>query len=226
MNTTEAVASVESTQVENEVKTITVLAQNWPTVIQSNEQATDVAQARQIIQTRIKNIENLLRPNIKKADDLHKGLVAQLKQALVRPLQMQAQANDLLSAWTRAEQERVAAEQRRLDDEERKKQAAQAKADGDKVLAKKITEGKVAVASTQVAAPVAKVAGVAMVETWSAEVSDLLTLVKAVAAGKEPLSYLEANTVALNGAARATKGQIQIPGVRMVSKMAPRSTSR
>jgi hypothetical protein len=41
-----------------------------------------------------------------------------------------------------------------------------------------------------------------------------MALVKAVAAGSEPLTYISANTTALNQAARAFKGTREIAGVR------------
>lgn len=64
---------------------------------------------------------------------------------------------------------------------------------------------------------VPKVAGISYRENWNADVTDLLALVKAVADGKAPLAYLQANTVALGAAARSLKTELnRIPGVRAV----------
>lgn len=49
--------------------------------------------------------------------------------------------------------------------------------------------------------------------TWSAEVVDLMELVKAVAKGKAPLAYLQADMKQLNTQATALKKEMKIPGV-------------
>jgi hypothetical protein len=72
------------------------------------------------------------------------------------------------------------------------------------------------VAAERVKMPeVPKADGTSYRETWSAEVVSLAALVKAVAEGKAPIAYLEANTQALNAAARTFKGTVEIPGVRI-----------
>lgn len=54
--------------------------------------------------------------------------------------------------------------------------------------------------------------------SWSAEVNDLLELVKAVAAGTVPLEAIEPNATYLNGRARVEKDKLAIPGVVAVKK--------
>lgn len=88
---------------------------------------------------------------------------------------------------------------------------AAAQADASEDLSRTIAEAPVVVTS----AP--KVSGVSMRETWSAEVDDLMTLVKAVAEGKAPLACLQADMKVLNAQARALKAQLAYPGVRAVS---------
>lgn len=63
-----------------------------------------------------------------------------------------------------------------------------------------------------------KIAGLSPLETWSAEVSSLLELVKAVAEGRAPLVCLEANTKFLNQQAKSLKGEFSIPGCKVVKK--------
>lgn len=59
--------------------------------------------------------------------------------------------------------------------------------------------------------------GMSFPTTWSAEIVDLMALVKAIAAGTQPITLIEANMVALNGLARALKDALAIPGVRAKS---------
>ena len=58
-----------------------------------------------------------------------------------------------------------------------------------------------------------KVKGLAITRTWSAKVTNLRLLAKAVADGTVPESYILPNTVALNGRARSDKSEMRIPGV-------------
>lgn len=70
-----------------------------------------------------------------------------------------------------------------------------------------------------VAAPTyEKAKGTGIVRTWSAEVYDLKALVKAIADGIVPITYIDANMVALNSRARSDKQLMQVPGVRSVQK--------
>ena len=55
-------------------------------------------------------------------------------------------------------------------------------------------------------------------ESWSAEMVDLKMLVKAVAEGKQPITFLLPDMTVLNGLARSLKGAMNIPGVAAKSK--------
>ncbi len=63
-----------------------------------------------------------------------------------------------------------------------------------------------------------KAAGVSTRAQWSAEVTDLMTLVKAVAEGKAPLATVMADQTTLNSLARSLKGAMDFPGVRVTSR--------
>jgi hypothetical protein len=127
------------------------------------------------------------------------------------------------ATWMRQEQARIADEKRKAEEAARKIAEEEAIAAAEKLAA----EGMTAAADAVLAAPVVtpkivieqptKAEGVSYRETFSAEVVDLMTLVKAVAEGKAPICYLAADLVALNGWARATKGTASIPGVKVVS---------
>jgi len=65
--------------------------------------------------------------------------------------------------------------------------------------------------------------GASFTEQYSAEVRDMMALVKAVAAGKADISCLEPNGPFLNSKAKAVKKEGEIlPGVFCVMKMIPR----
>jgi hypothetical protein len=67
-----------------------------------------------------------------------------------------------------------------------------------------------------VAPAVPKVGGISYRDTYSAKVTDLIALVKFVAANPTHVGLLKANEVALNAQARSLKAQMRIPGVEVV----------
>ena len=69
-----------------------------------------------------------------------------------------------------------------------------------------------------VAPQVATVEGVSSMTRWSAEVTDLIELVKYVAAHPEWLSLLEPAMPNLNRLAVAQRQALSIPGVRAISR--------
>lgn len=73
-------------------------------------------------------------------------------------------------------------------------------------------------AEVAVVPEVAKPQGVALRETWRAEVTDFMAMVKAVASGKVPPSYLLPNEQLLNQQARSLKAELRIPGVKAVKE--------
>jgi hypothetical protein len=58
-----------------------------------------------------------------------------------------------------------------------------------------------------------KASGVSRRENWKCRVVDMKKLCKAIAAGKVPVDYVEANFTALNARARADKSTMNVPGV-------------
>lgn len=125
-------------------------------------------------------------------------------------------------AWREAELARVAEEKRKAEAIARKAaedaamQAAEALQDaGMSAAAEAVLEAPIVVPKIEIATP-APTNGEYYRKSYSAEVVNLAELVKAVAEGKVPLYYLEANQTALNSAMRESKGQAIIPGVKSV----------
>jgi hypothetical protein len=129
----------------------------------------------------------------------------------------------------REERERVAIEEQRLRreaEERRLVEAVAAEASGDRTRAEALLEAPVLVASVVprpvfvAATPVAppRLDGISFREQWSAEVVSLAELVQAVASGRAPITLLKPDEVALNAMARALKGAMAVPGVRVRSE--------
>lgn len=77
-----------------------------------------------------------------------------------------------------------------------------------------------------VAPTVLHVKGVSMADSWKAQVTNLLELVKAVAEGRAPVNLVMPNETALGQIARATKGSMAIPGVRIFNDPGVRAGRR
>ncbi len=130
------------------------------------------------------------------------------------------------------EQERIRAEEARRRELAAKKEAEDralaeaqhAEAMGDKETANAIlNEGAVMDIPPPPVQAVPQAAGIRFTEYWSAKGIDLLTLVKEIAAGRQPIAYVMFNDMALNQTARAQKGAMRIPGVQVhcEKKMSP-----
>lgn len=133
--------------------------------------------------------EHLVKAAIRKWDDDQ----AKIQQALQRKAQEEAEAKE--------REERLAA-------------AVMAEESGAE---KEEVESILSSPTTAVAAPVEptyqKAIGVSGRDNWKAKVVDLKALVKAVAAGKVPITYIEANESLLNARAKADRETLAIPGV-------------
>jgi len=121
--------------------------------------------------------------------------------------------------WMREQQAEAARKQREADDLARKKaedkqleEAEMLSSLGMDEAAEAALVAEPVIQRTVVEAP-AKAAGTVLRDYYSAEVTDLKALVKAVAAGEVPLDAIMANMPYLNGKARLEKGSMKVPGV-------------
>ncbi|HEQ71944.1 MAG TPA: hypothetical protein ENN69_05600 [Spirochaetia bacterium] len=199
-------------KIEPEVQQVVMAAPTFPKITTKDESDAVSTYLGQVKSIRAK-IAEFFRPEIDAANKLHKNLLAKMKQVDAAPLEAENRCRRMLSLWIEEERARVAAEQRRLDEEARKKAIREAEKEGDTRAAKAIETGRVSVVSEKAPEPVAKSDGVSFREIWSAEVVDLKELAKAVGSGKVPVEYISPNMPTLNSVMRSTKGQINIPGV-------------
>lgn len=126
----------------------------------------------------------------------------------------------------RAEEARLAAIAREQEEQARLEEAVALEAAGEGEAALAVLEEPALPPPPPVAAQPPRASGVSARDSYSAEVTDLLALVRAVAEGKAPVTYLLANTSTLNQWAKATRGTVKLPGVvvRVQKIMSARST--
>jgi|GEM_PF-1141226 len=158
----------------------------------------------------------------RKVDELFKPALAVLASA-------EDAIKKQMISWQR-EQERIKREaeeaaRKELEKAERARVKAIEKGDIEKVA--KLEEKVVNIAATVAQAPEApKAKGFYITEIWSANVVDFGLLVKAVAAGKQPIDLLLPNQSALDALAKAHTTNLSVPGVLAVKKDSAGSRSR
>jgi hypothetical protein len=220
---------------ENELVTLGAQAEKEITPVASQavavaaaikDQGTYESAARylQTIKAARKRVGEILDPFVKAAYDAWKKAGAE-RDKYAEPLdRAEAIVKPAMGKWYEEEQMRQEAERRRLEAEARKREEermlAEAEAavqNGNHEEANSILEQPINVAPPIIPAT-PKVAGISMREEWKCEVSNLMELVKAVAAGKVPLGAIQANTVFLGQQARSLKAEMKYPGVRVWSQ--------
>ncbi len=171
----------------------------------------------------IRAVDIFMDPIVKAADAALKTARAQRDSLRNPALELKRTLGVDMEGWNRAELDRQRREQERLAAE------AQAEAQAAALIAADARGDENAVASIASAeAPVVafappppeppKAEGVSYRTTWSAEVTDLLALVQAVATGQAPLKVLQPDSTVLNGMARALKDSLALPGVKTVQR--------
>jgi hypothetical protein len=119
-----------------------------------------------------------------------------------------------------------AEKQKKIQDDERIKAAEQLQSQGFKEEADLIMNQEVPAPLpmpiyVQPIEQKEKVKGLHLRTTYKAEVVDFMLLVKEVAAGRQPSSFLMANEKTLNDMASTLKQQLKIPGVIVVEQSKP-----
>jgi len=169
-----------------------------------------------------KKVAETFDPHIKRAFDAHRSLVAEKKtheaplEEAERMLKKHMLAFQLAEEAKRREAEAKAQEEARKAQEKLEARAAKAAEKGQVEKAAALQATAAAVVSPIIPTTTPKLAGVSTRVTWRAEVTNLMELVKAVAAGSVPLNALQADTAFLNNQARAMKDTLAYPGVKAV----------
>lgn len=192
--------------------------------ITSAEQYVASADRLKGIKALMKKIDETFDPHIKSANETHKNLVAE-KRKHQQPLldaesviKREVVRYQLAEEQKRREAEARAQEEARKEREKLEAKAAKAEAKGKTEQAAALSMAAASVVLPMVAPSTPKVAGISTRTTWKAEVTNLMELVKAVAAGSVPINALQANETFLNNQARAMKETLAYPGVKAVSE--------
>lgn len=189
-----------------------------------------------------KKVKEIFDDPKKKASDAHKSICALERQFLEPLKKSENECSSKVSQYmieerrkrqeeerkAREEAERIAreeAEKLRIQQEENRLKTAEMldsqgfKEEAEQVLSEpEQTPAPIVQVTYQKPEEKEKVQGLHVRSSYSAEVYDLMALVKEVAAGRQPIACLEANTKFLNNQARALKNELRIPGVRVLEK--------
>jgi len=220
---TGTVLSVEESAVSIVEQAQSVRVTNQETL----EQANDILGA---IKKMHKEVVAEFDPKVKAAHAAHKAAVAHMKK-YTTPLEAAEKAIkcDMQRYVTeqeekeskereRAQREAEEKERKRIADLEAKEQKA--RESGDEAKAEKLAAKKedVSYAPKTVAPKVNKVDGLSFKEVWTADVTDMRALIKAVADGIAPIAILEVNKSNLSRHAKLVQNTQDIPGVKIYCK--------
>lgn len=231
--TTETLEILSAREAANDFQTdaMAVLEGAAAFTVTTQEEAQIASSQMNAIHQRAKDIEEM-RKRLK-APVLEAGRA--IDEEFRKPLETLDRAKSTikraLDAFLAAERKRAAEEAERARREaekqrmalERQQQKAEEKGDMQKANQLAYRAATVPVVAPP---PVAKVAGVASTETWSAVVEDKAALIRAIADGQYPMDWLQVDMKALNLQARSLKNNLNIPGVRAVSESSVRPTGR
>lgn len=168
-------------------------------------------------------IDDTFDPIIKKQFEAHREALAQKKKVDAPLVEAEGILKPRIANYLQDEERKRRVEEMRLQKEARDREEAEqlAKADilheiGEVDAANEVLREEIYVPPVVLPSAAPKVAGISMRETWSAQVVDIMKLVKAVAEGKAPIQCISADTVFLGQQARAMKGALNYPGVKAV----------
>lgn len=211
-------------------------------VIDSQETYDLAADELKAIKSKAKTLEDQrtgitgpINKALKAINDLFRGPTQYLEQAEKiikgKMLTYTAEQERIAAEERRKAEAAVRAEQERLAREAAEREAA-AKAEADALLAAgnaekaaevqaqaAIEAASMAATAQVMTAPVvevsvAKVSGISQRSVWKAECTDKAALIAFIAANPQFMNLVEVNTSALNQMAKAMKDTMQIPGVR------------
>jgi len=177
------------------------------------------------IKQRIKMLEEERMAQTRPLDESKKRIIDFFRGPIQKLDDAKNYLNQIMVKWAEEQEIKRREEERRLQEEARKRaeeealQAAlEAEAAGEQQEAEAILKEEVYVPPVKVNSFIPKSKESHIRETWSAEVVDLLDLVRAIGLGKAPLQAVQADMAFLNGQARAYKQALNIPGVKAVSR--------
>lgn len=205
---------------------LTAQAEDWPArareVRIDSEWAYDEAGHMLVgIKALLKESADVFGPIVKKAHEAHKTaksaqnrVEAPLKEAETVIKREMARYHAHLEALRQAEQRRLEAEARKLEEDARLAEAAELEAAGDVEAADAVLAAPIVTPSVQTSIAPPKVEGITKRTTWKARVEDPVALVRHIAEHPELIHLIkEWDSATLNRMARAQGQQLHLPGV-------------
>lgn len=218
----------------------TILGEAQLCVVDSQETLKAAgAMLTDVVKPLLKEIEKSCDPVCAAANAVHKAACDQRSDLKAPLLEAEKLFKQKMGTWVTAENARVAAEQKRIDDEQAAAEAKRKRLEQDSLAraAEQEAAGKKGQATQTMnraierserpitpprAAPAApaKVKGVSMGEVWECEIMDKMAFLQAIVDGKIPKTVLKIEIGVMNRLAQASDGQVDWPGVSV--KKVPR----
>ena len=183
--------------------------------------------------THIAVVKDAFRESKQKADATKKAILDLEKKLLAPAEQVVGIVDEKMLEWSTT-QERIQVEAQRKAEEAAQKEAERARAkeikqaekSGDIARAEALEEAPVVAAPVVVESRIPTGTGATVRKTWKGECTDLKALVAAIAAGTLPINLVEPNQSALDAYAKATGGQVSMPGFRAYEHASMAGTGR
>jgi hypothetical protein len=171
-----------------------------------------------------KRIAESCDPVIEKAHETHKAACKQKRDHEAPLIEAERLLKERIGAYDekidrdrRLEDARLAAEARAVEETARLAEAVALEAAGEHGEAERVlSEPMIQTAPPVAAIEKPKVAGISSSVVYRAEFTDLPALVRAIASGNAPIALIQPNQSAANQMARALKGEMHFPGIRIV----------
>lgn len=211
----------EIIEIENKILVTNNEAQSI--IIKNQEHYDQANNFLKIIKGLQVKVKETFRPIIESAYKTHRESVAKEKEHLEPLLKAETLVKNKMLSFAQ-EQERIRQEmEKKLQAEAEKKRqeafakAEAARAEGKEAKAEKYEDKAAQIVAPQLA-PLFDKGSAVITKRWHAEVTDLMALIKAIAAGVAPISLIEANMPVLNSQARLLKENMAYPGVKAVGE--------
>jgi hypothetical protein len=219
-----ALKIVETNEVES--KALTIVDQAKAITVTDADTYTIAGNMWKDLGDMMDKIDETFNPLIEAAHRSHKAALAKkaefynpLKEARTNIKKLMSDYDQKQERLRQEEQRRLEVEARRQEEERRLQDAILAEELGETEEASAILEEPVQVAPVIVPKATPKRPGGPVYrEVWSAQVTDIKALCKAVADGRVSKECVQANMPALNKMATALKRTMNIPGVQAVSR--------
>jgi len=215
---------------QNTQKALTVLDQANTLMISTMDDYRVAQGLMKTVKERIKELTDTRMAQTRPIDESKAKIIAFFAIPLEKLEKAKGYLNQIMIKFTEEQEAKRREEERRLQEEAKKRaeeetlrQAIEAEAAGEKEEAEQIISEPVYVMPIKVVSEIPKSKESHIRETWSAEIIDIMALVKSVAEGKTDVQAIEPNNLIkthafLNTLATRYKQTLNIPGVRAVSK--------